>query len=592
MFELKADPIMAVRPKEVLVVMLDVGPQLSEHLVHLRKSLFLLAESKLLYSPTHEMAFVLYGTTETNNEVNREEAAKGEPDQYLHIHTIQGVVCPSLETLQLLNTLHCGRGFSHHVNALLVGVDLLKKALEGRQELAKARARKRLLLMGTFDTQVDELDSTIQEALVKQLAAMDAGLEVFCIGGGAPAPTPEAQACRDANLSGLHELLAQVSGKYRDVPRPVDMSALFTVGSVSSTGYLFPFKIGTEVTIQVQVFKKTDRRKLPSMRAYNPHAGTGGSGGVKAETEYRDPSNPDEPLPPEHMIKAFRYGQQLVPVPDAATAELMRYTPGKCLDLIGFTSTDNIPRWQYMSECWVALACQRDAPSEHAVALSALVHALKQENKAAVVRYCRTDSADMVLMAGLPLPAPATSLTQLDGLLLVKLPFKDDLRQFTFRTFSDPSKTHLYPTVQQATAMRRLVSSLRLAPDAAAAAGLGPDREQLVPDDTLNPSVQRFYTFMGQRALDPQHQVPDASEDLLAAAVLDLQPTEQLSQQARDALAALPELFPVTAPVKSAAAAAAAPTQTQAAATAAATAGGGHEGGSTQAAAEAAPAAV
>lgn len=47
-----------------------------------------------------------------------------------------------------------GRGFSDHVNALLVGVDLLKKALEGRQELAKARARKRLLLLGTFDTQV------------------------------------------------------------------------------------------------------------------------------------------------------------------------------------------------------------------------------------------------------------------------------------------------------------------------------------------------------------------------------------------------------------------------------------------------------
>jgi hypothetical protein len=31
----------------------------------------------------------------------------------------------------------------------------------------------------------------------------------------------------------------------------------------------------------------------------------------------------------------------------------------------------------------VALACQREAPTEHAVALSALVHALKQQNKAA-----------------------------------------------------------------------------------------------------------------------------------------------------------------------------------------------------------------
>lgn len=136
------------------------------------------------------------------------------------------------------------------------------------------------------------------------------------------------------------------------------------------------------------------------------------TGAVKGETEYRDPSNPDEALPPEHMIKAFRwaagrhaalpslaaeswlhaavenshvgvrlytcimccraaqwapaiqalkvaawsnllvllcnifrYGQQLVPVPDAATAELMRYSPGKCMDLIGFTSKDNVPRW-------------------------------------------------------------------------------------------------------------------------------------------------------------------------------------------------------------------------------------------------------
>jgi hypothetical protein len=31
---------------------------------------------------------------------------------------------------------------------------------------------------------------------------------------------------------------------------------------------------------------------------------------IKGETEYRDPSNPDEPLPPEHMIKAFRCGRQ------------------------------------------------------------------------------------------------------------------------------------------------------------------------------------------------------------------------------------------------------------------------------------------
>lgn len=41
-------------------------------------------------------------------------------------------------------------------------------------------------------------------------------------------------------------------------------------------------------------------------------------------------------------------------------------------------------------------------------------------------------------------------------------------------------------------------------------------------------------------------QVPDAADDLLAAAVLDQQPPDRLSQQAREALAALPELFPIT----------------------------------------------
>lgn len=51
-----------------------------------------------------------------------------------------------------------------------------------------------------------------------------AGFEVYCIGGGAPASSPEAQACKDANLSGLHELLAQVSLSHH--PRNPDQGRL------------------------------------------------------------------------------------------------------------------------------------------------------------------------------------------------------------------------------------------------------------------------------------------------------------------------------------------------------------------------------
>lgn len=40
------------------------------------------------------------------------------------------------------------------MNALLVGLDLLKKALKARLMLVGGRARRRVLLLGTFDTQV------------------------------------------------------------------------------------------------------------------------------------------------------------------------------------------------------------------------------------------------------------------------------------------------------------------------------------------------------------------------------------------------------------------------------------------------------
>jgi hypothetical protein len=83
-------------------------------------------------------------------------------------------------------------------------------------------------------------------------------------------------------------------------------------------------------------------------------------------------------------------------------------------------------------------------------------------SSAAVIRYCRTDNADTALMAGLPLPAPSTALNQLDGLLMVKLPFRDDLRQYTFRTFNDPSKPHVRLRSPHDPFRWRLVSGSRL----------------------------------------------------------------------------------------------------------------------------------
>jgi hypothetical protein len=68
------------------------------------------AAQRSVYAPLSNLQVkrVLWApAAETNNEVNREMAAQGEADQYLNINVMQGIICPSLETLQMINTLHC-----------------------------------------------------------------------------------------------------------------------------------------------------------------------------------------------------------------------------------------------------------------------------------------------------------------------------------------------------------------------------------------------------------------------------------------------------------------------------------------------------
>lgn len=76
----------------------------------------------------------------------------------------------------------------------------------------------------------------------------------------------------------------------------------------------------------------------------------------------------------------------------------------------------------------------------------------------------------------------------------------------------------LKPNAEQRVLMRKLVKNLRLKPTAvqltsqatqlqAPGSNDTPTREQLVPEETLNPMIQRFYWYVGQKALDPHFQV-------------------------------------------------------------------------------------
>jgi hypothetical protein len=47
-----------------------------------------------------------------------------------------------------------GRGYSDHVSALCVALDLFKKAVKNRSQLGLPRVKRRVLLISTFDSEV------------------------------------------------------------------------------------------------------------------------------------------------------------------------------------------------------------------------------------------------------------------------------------------------------------------------------------------------------------------------------------------------------------------------------------------------------
>eukprot|EP00882_Tetradesmus_deserticola_P013013 GHRQ01013798.1.p1 GENE.GHRQ01013798.1~~GHRQ01013798.1.p1 ORF type:complete len:331 (+),score=136.25 GHRQ01013798.1:127-1119(+) len=330
---------MASRGKEAAVIVLDVGPQMANYLPALRKSVFLLAESKLLNHSSHEVAVVLFGTTGTSNEVYN-EMGPSDGEQYRHISVVQPLACPDLKCLKTINSICSERGSSDHVSALLVGVDLLKKAVAARPSAFKGN--KRLLLISSFDTEVEELDPETCGDIAAQLTQAGLSLEVYGVGDGLPARSEAAAAHRTSNLASLHELLAHAAGSYKALPRGVDICAMFTLKDTASTGYKASLAIGSNCKIEVQVYKKTAKQPLPSLKLYTPPTAAGGSGLVTRETEYRDPTDRDHVLAAEEKQKGYKYGQQLVPVEDDG---LLQYKPGPCMELLGFTAKDNVPRW-------------------------------------------------------------------------------------------------------------------------------------------------------------------------------------------------------------------------------------------------------
>ena len=98
----------------------------------------------------------------------------------------------------------------------------------------------------------------------------------------------------------------------------------------------------------------------------------------------------------EFQIKGYYYGKQLVPI-SKVIEENLKYPTDRCLKLLGFTHSKNIPRHFFMGGVDVLTA--REKNTNDRKALAALIHALFELERVAICRFVsRRNSAPKLVV--------------------------------------------------------------------------------------------------------------------------------------------------------------------------------------------------
>ncbi|CAD7704308.1 unnamed protein product, partial [Ostreobium quekettii] len=106
----------------------------------------------IVFRPAHEVSLITFGTTGTSNSLHDELVAEGDDTQYRNITEIKPLQVPDVGYLSAVSGLAVSSGVSDFLDALVVGLDLLIKAVGS--EPRRAKAAKKILLLSNFVTGV------------------------------------------------------------------------------------------------------------------------------------------------------------------------------------------------------------------------------------------------------------------------------------------------------------------------------------------------------------------------------------------------------------------------------------------------------
>ncbi|TMW56844.1 hypothetical protein Poli38472_006854 [Pythium oligandrum] len=520
------------RTKEATVVLLDAGasmctPLRERHDVKFKEHKALttrfdaavaavesLYQQKLFFKPKDEVGVVLFGTEETSNQLNEDQ---GE-DEYTNVTVLSDIDTPTLSVCEKLQTITPTADPAVKVdllNGLIVALDLLFRRTEGK------KYEKRLLVLTDAASKIE--DASDIESVVEMIKNMDVKLQVVGIDFNfttdkevdpnamkdEPMDQPKQEpgdgvvSVKEENEKMLVSIAKEVHGEVASASKRMQLLAQGmkkTVGQV--TKFRGPLEIG-DFGIPLYCFLKTKTATLPTLAKESQVSHEKEeSGKVRMDRRYTSPQNPDEEVPPEQQVKAYRYGMERVPF-SSADVEFFKFQTEKSLKLLGFVAQDQLSHAKLIGGTDIFIA-EPNKPNA-ALALAALVEGMVELGHVAVARFVARKNAAPKIIALIPhAPTPADNYYCLWG---QQLPYEEDVRTYEFAPLKTKKHT---PTEQQQDLADKLVERLSVREDKAREAGA-----------SFNPVLRRFFHAVEQRALDENAGIPPVPSYLESSLKMD-----------------------------------------------------------------------
>ncbi|CAH8832536.1 unnamed protein product [Trichobilharzia szidati] len=527
-----------------LGIILDVGFHMTPIIDEAVKCVRLLLEKKFFAESKDQVAFILCGSDATDNALADDEG------NFQNISVIFSLNPISWSLLELLTPNLLSSSTADVVDAIMVAADHLHNHCKNKKGLKE----KHILLVSNLCGPVDECDiSKLTETL------QPTGIKFSLIGcdlknannitphdtlnepGPSHRPSHQIDHPRKSIpcLPFFSDLWCRLDGDSYELIDAVSALGIFETRSVCQRGWKVEFQISDSVVIPVVGYTQIKEAHPPTMKIlYAPDP----SIPLHTATKYYKQNESSSEVDSSMVTRGYRYGGTLVPFGEEDMAAL-KPPSEKNLSVIGFTDAKNVPHYLYTGESvmvFVAEAVQQVEDSEvsppsSSTALAALAQALYEVGGVALIRrvYSRTSAPRLGVLTPV-VQDNRVSLVYTDlafnedirNLELPSLPVSCESSSSTSKDFTKSQESRKSqrdcPSEEQLSAMDSFINSMMLnyADDSEDDETDDKEKEDFnnsssnisfAPQRIPNPWIQRFFTCLRQRGLNPTMPLPTST---------------------------------------------------------------------------------